>query len=385
MLLGSEKLEARNNSLGQKKVVALRVTGKSFYEWSMQGQDILKMPHWPTLTHVLLENMMFDHELGLMQGSVREYHSRDGCDEFSQSILFDLRTYRDLLNQIREAYPHLKLIWVIPSTNNLDYWNVFVRRHGPAIVEALNLICKEEDIDGMLGDMDTLYHLTLPLIRRIATPSWWIHYPHECQIPSSFLLDLQDSIEVDYWLLNSYGMLKRHRLPTTHGINQWLEIYPEASIESFENAVTKFCDLSLYRVPFERILMGMATTAVQYVRHPWHRQDAMLFEVRPVKDIRHEILFGNYPCHEKFDPKKGYCMVNFEKPRKSISYDNDGVRTLKFDHVFNGCFGGLVMGHSEFDESPNHPASLLRQVNERFKPYQLHAEKIVLGGTAETP
>lgn len=384
MLLGSEDVGKGNIGSGQKKVVALRMTGKTFYDWTMQGQDIVHMPHWSTLTHVILENWLFDNEVGLIHGNVRSHQSLDGAEEFSNSVLMDLRTYRNILMRVRQEYPQLKFIWALPSTNNIDYWNVFVRRHGPSIVSAVNMYMTEDAVDGILADVDLLFNLTMPLIRRIQTMSWWVVYPHECTVPSSFVQDLREILEVEFWVLNSFGMLKRHRVPTSHGLNSWLEIHPEASIDGFEAAVSRFCDLTQFRIPYEQILMGMATTAVQYVRHPWHRDDAMLFEVRPMREIRHEIMFGTHPCHEKFDPKKGYSLLHFDKPRKSISYDNDAVRSLKFDQVFNGCYGGLVLGYPEMDETPNHPGSLLRQANERFKPYQLFAaaSNIVPNGTA---
>lgn len=384
MLLGSKDDGARSQSAGQKKVIAQRITGKTIYEWTMQGQDILNMPHWSALTHLILENWIFDNELGMVQGSVKASQTLDSNVEFSNSILMDLRTYRDLLIQLRKQYPQIKFIWALPSTHNVNYWNVFVRRHGSAIVSAANIFLKEEIIDGILGDLVLLFNLTLPLIRRIQTTTWWVQYPHEMDIPTSFLSDLMESVVVERWLINSYGMLKRQNLPTSHGMNSLLEIHPEAAIDAFEIAVSRFCDLTQYRIPFEDILMGMATTGVQYVRHPWCRQEAILFEVKPIREIRHEMMFGTHSCTEKFDPTKGYSLLNFDKPNKTISYDNDAVRQLKFDHLFNGCFGGLVLGLPEYDETPNHPGSLLRQVNERFKAYQILASEASPCDTAET-
>lgn len=366
----SFKRDQRADEVGPRKAMVLRLTGKSIYEWTMQGLTVTELPFWYRITHVLIDCLMLESDGSIVTGYPHFVSNISLDDAVQNSILMNMETYMEILTALQNKYPHIRFMWSMPSVRDSTYWAVFVRRHGAKIVTTLNELIEryKKLINGLVAETSFLFNLTMPLVEKITLNCWWIYLFDDT--PNSFISDLyfESNCNIDYFIVNSFGMLKKHALPTSHGLNEWLEINPEASVKGFKDLVEKYRKILNHLADEDMFLMGMATTALQYTHHPWHLKEATFFSVIPNHQLHKDMYIGDAPYEEKVDREEGYSLMKFSRPRKTISYDNTMVRELKFEVVQNDGFAGLVMGHPENDLLYKHPGSLLYQAMEYFKP-----------------
>lgn len=365
------------DEVGPRKVVAMRLTGKSIYQWTLEGITISDLPFWYRLTHLIIDCFVFESDGSLNTGYPQFTSNITNDDVLHNSVMMNMETYLEILKIIRDKYPHVKMIWSLPSVRDSTYWQVFVRRQGVKLVNSLNELMERwpDLIHGLMAETSFLFNLTMPLIQRIKKTVWWVYLYQDT--PTSFLRDVIEEMCIAYFVVNSFGMFEKHALPTSHGMYEWLEIQPEASVTRFEQLVDTFRQYLGYRIETEQFLMGMATTALQFNHHPWHTKEASTFTVIPHHQLYHDMNFGYESYNEESNHAQGYSLIKYDRPKKTISYDNDMVRMRKFQLVQEEGYGGLVLGHPEHDLLFNHPRSLIRQAMEYFKPMRSPSKTVL--------
>jgi hypothetical protein len=357
MALGGKGLRAQDQ-IPMRRIVCMRVSGKTMYNWLQEGINVLELEVWKSCAYVIFDNLIFCGDGTVAQGYSHTELDLTIDETVQNTVLYNLETYFQILRALKNKFPLMMMLWTTPSTRNDVYWNMFVRNNAESLSLSLNEFCKKDLVDGLVSDMNFLAYMSAPVFKTIKPMILWMQIGHElmgsAQNDAEFAKMLSE-LEIDYFIINSFGMTKQSKLCTSHGSFVSTFAAPESSIGDFDTAVHCFMVKTMNAIPRSRILMGMSTTSVWYVMHPWHRGMASSMEIRTLKEVRYLLNFGSETC--SWESSDNWCLV--QRPPFTISFDSDLMRQRKFDYVDNNAMGGIVTGHPETDLCLTNPSSLL--------------------------
>lgn len=351
-------------------VLAVRFTIKGLHDLVSESHNVVSEKYWSAMTHFVFHGLTVDMTGKVILGQPLHFRGDDDYEVYSNSVLNDPSTYIPVINNLRQEYPHLKIVLSLPPVSD----NVFLKKQSQVatmqflyslkdLVDTyrLNTIFEIESnmLEAVLkSETEWNYLETLPI-------SFWVYLPtiepishRSCEI----IWKLFNMGKIDSVCLKSYGHLRLSRCPTSHGTYQSALVHPESALSDLKLAY----DLISAYVDPAKILMDIDTCGVEFVRNQAHSGFVERFRLAPLKEIRNRKLLGKSTFFENYDSKAGCSMIEFPQERTVISYDNAQVRQLKFDYVFEKNMKGVVLGELNNDLHPSSNQSLFKSYLERL-------------------
>jgi hypothetical protein len=358
------------DSISQASVLAVRFTIKGMHTMLSESLNFIDEKYWNAITHFVFHGLTIDSTGKAIFGQPLHFRGDDDYEVYKDSVLNDPSTYIPVINNLREHYPHMRVVLSLPPVSD----NVYLKKQTQAspmqflyslknLVDTFQLNTIFEIESNMLeavlrSETEWSYLESLPI-------SFWIYQPTIDPISQNsceMMWRLFNLGKIDSISLKSYGHLRLTRCPTSHGTYQTLLVHPESALADFKLAY----DLISAYVDPSKILMDMDTCGVEFIRNNVHQGFVERFRLVPLKEVRHRKLLGKSTYIENYDSKAGSSMINFAEDRRVISYDNDQVRQQKFDFVFNMNMKGVVLGELVNDVHPSCNQSLFKSYLQRL-------------------
>jgi hypothetical protein len=322
------------------------------------------------MTHMIFHGLNIDMTGKAIFGQPLHFRGDQDYEVYKDSVLNDPSTYIPVINNLRQEYPHLKIVLSLPPVSD----NVFLKKQ--AQTAPMQFLYSLKDLVDVykLGTIFEIESNMLEAVLKSETEwryleslpvSFWVYLPTIDPISQSsceMLWRLFNLGKIDSISLKSYGHLRLSRCPTSHGTYQSALVHPESSLEDFKlayNLISAYVDPS-------KILMDIDTCGVEFVRNTVHSGFVDKFRLVPLKEIRQRKLLGKSTFYENYDSKSASAMIEFPTERTVISYDNDQVRQQKFDFVFENDMKGVVLGELTNDVYPESNQSLFKSYLQRL-------------------
>lgn len=355
-----------------KFVFGLRMNGQQLFKLILENHDPQKWPVWSKITHLFFDGLVFKDGNSIAVGSFK-MNGRTSADAAS-SIIYNAGTYVLFLREIKQKYPHLRIIWCLQPTifdaplieDGLRPVERIVQTIGwRSLILNINRLADTLPMDGVEinGSVQKIFNDDFVTNLRMIYPRLQVFgvLPYEPRLLQD-LVDSPDSLfqlllkVLDYVVIPSYGHFTQ-----TDGR---LFASDETSVEYTNDLVKKFYTDIIDNPAVGKLIMGIDTLGTEFDADP-DTKVVKRFRLLPRRDMRIRILNDkNMKARESANG-----CTTFESGNTVLSFDTDADIKLKIDYInyeAQGLFNGTIVG--EYFNDP----SVLSTVNERLKIGRAH-------------
>lgn len=358
---------------GTPKDIVVRINGKTLFTLMTENiGSVEDLPLWSQVTSVVIEGLCITRQGRVIVGTPRyvDRYGRmsffpgpdeDNEDPYGDAILSGIDTYVPVIRRLMTKYPDVHWVWSLPMLvahptllnavreNMCDFLDSLHNLKFPGEAVLMDHLTYST-IHACAGDWAKLLAMPHQLwIRLLPEPPHWYHRV-------DVLRDLYNSGRLGMICLPSFGYLEYHRLPTSHGTYQWLNVGDESAIQNFLSALMHMPACISRSV----ILMELDTCAVEYQRNRQSfGEQAIALRILPISVVRHRRMHSCFSFDEVYSVDRGSSMLKFWDQQTVISYDSEIVTQRKLNMVYTHHLSGVMLGLLQHDLPPHNAESLL--------------------------
>lgn len=343
--------------------------------------NVEDLPLWSQVTGVVIEGLSITRQGKVVVGTPRyvDRYGRmsffpgpdeDSHDPYGEEVLSGIDTYMPVLRRLIARYPDVHWVWSMPMLGAHPILLNAVRENMSDFLESLEQLdcpgdailmdhCTYMNINACAGDWGRLLRMK---------HVWWIRLLPDAPywyMRRDVVQALYNSGRMGMICLPSFGYLEYHRLPTSHGTYQWLNVADESAMQNFLGMLMHL-PAGISR---SVVLMEMDTCAVEYQRNRQSFGDqAMALRILPISVVRHRRMHSDLSFDEVYSVERCSSLLKFWDQQTVISYDSDIVVRRKLHTCRTHHLGGAMLGLLQHDLPPHCAESLLMKSVSLLRP-----------------